>query len=62
MINAKIDGLLVSVHWLAENLNAENLVILDASMPPVTAVDNNKTQAEQAEYKNLSVYDGSWSE
>jgi len=42
MTNAKINGLLVSVQWLAENLIAENLVILDASMPPVSAVDSVK--------------------
>ena len=44
MTNAKIDGSLVSVQWLAENLDAENLVILDASMPPVTAVDDNEVR------------------
>ena len=42
MTNARINSSLVSVQWLAENLNAENLVILDASMPPVTAVDSDK--------------------
>jgi len=42
MTNANINDSLVSVQWLAENLNAENLVILDASMPPVTAVDSDK--------------------
>jgi thiosulfate/3-mercaptopyruvate sulfurtransferase len=42
MTNVKINDSLVSVQWLAENLNAENLVILDASMPPVTAVDDNQ--------------------
>jgi len=42
MTNAKINGLLVSVQWLAGNLIAENLVILDASMPPVSAVDSVK--------------------
>ena len=42
MTNAKMNGSLVSVQWLAENLDAENLVILDASMPPVTAVDSDK--------------------
>jgi len=42
MTNANISNSLVSVQWLAENLNAENLVILDASMPPVTPVDRDK--------------------
>jgi len=36
MTNAKISGSLVSVHWLAQNLQAENLVVLDARMKPVT--------------------------
>lgn len=42
MTNTKINGSLVSVKWLAENLDAENLVILDASMPPVIPVDSGK--------------------
>ncbi|MEO7838957.1 MAG: sulfurtransferase, partial [Anaerolineales bacterium] len=42
MTNVKINGSLVSVQWLAETLEAENLVILDASMPPVAAVDSDK--------------------
>jgi thiosulfate/3-mercaptopyruvate sulfurtransferase len=46
MTNVNINDSLVSVQWLAENLNAENLVILDASMPPVTAADNNKEQKD----------------
>ena len=36
MTNTKVPGSLVSVHWLAENHQAENLVVLDASMKPVT--------------------------
>ncbi len=35
---AKITSPLVSVQWLAEHLDSENLVILDASMKPVTPV------------------------
>jgi len=46
MTNVKINESLVSVQWLAENLNAENLVILDASMPPVTVAGNNKAQQD----------------
>lgn len=42
MTNVNINDSLVSVQWLAENLNAENLVILDASMPPVTPVVSDK--------------------
>lgn len=40
MANVKITSSLVSVQWLAENLEAENLIILDSSMKPVTPVGN----------------------
>ena len=49
MTNANISDSLVSVQWLAENLNAENLVILDASMPPVTGTDD-KAKREKPAY------------
>ena len=47
MTNIKIPDSLVSVHWLAENLDAENLVVLDASMKPVTPTysDNQEVYA-----------------
>lgn len=38
MSKANITSSLVSVQWLGENFNAENLVILDASMKPIFAV------------------------
>ncbi|HEU0296467.1 MAG TPA: sulfurtransferase [Anaerolineales bacterium] len=31
---------IVSIHWLKENLSAENLVIFDASMKPIVPVSN----------------------
>ncbi|MBI3162371.1 MAG: sulfurtransferase [Chloroflexi bacterium] len=37
MPNATIPSPLVTVQWLADNFNAENLVILDASMTPITS-------------------------
>lgn len=40
MTTINIPGSLVSVHWLAENFNAENLVILDASIKLVTSVQH----------------------
>ena len=40
MTNVKIPNSLVSVQFLAENLSAENLIVLDASMKPVTPVAN----------------------
>lgn len=44
MTNIKIPNSLVSVHWLAENLRAENLVVLDASMKSVTPTPNEKQE------------------
>ncbi len=38
MAKIKITNSLVSVGWLKENFSAENLIILDASMKPVTNV------------------------
>ncbi len=46
MANIKIQSPLVSVQWLAENLDAENLVILDASMKPIVAAGNDIPQEE----------------
>ena len=47
MSNAKITSSLVSVQWLADHLNAENLVILDASMKPVTPVNSESSSEEE---------------
>ena len=38
MAKIKITNSIVSVEWLKENFSAENLIILDASMKPVTQV------------------------
>jgi len=38
MSKIKITNSLISVQWLKENFSAENLIILDASMKPVTNV------------------------
>lgn len=38
MANIKINNSLVSIQFLADHLSAENLIILDASMKPVTPV------------------------
>ncbi len=46
MPNIQIPSPLVTVQWLAENLHADNLVILDASMKPLTPVGNNDSQEE----------------
>ena len=41
MSKVQIHNSIVSVHWLAENQSAENLVILDASIKPIAPVKNN---------------------
>jgi thiosulfate/3-mercaptopyruvate sulfurtransferase len=48
MPNIKITSPLVTVPWLAENLNADNLIVLDASMKPVTPAGGNAPQEEPA--------------
>ena len=42
MTYIKLPDSLVSVHWLAENLHAENLVILDASIKSVRPLQEAK--------------------
>ncbi len=44
MSNVKIQSSLVSIQWLNENINADNLIILDASMKPVTPVGGDLSQ------------------
>jgi len=48
MSRIKITSPLVSVQWLAENINAENLVLLDASMKPVTPVIGAEVETDAA--------------
>ena len=47
MTNINIPGSLVSVNWLAENLDAENLVTLDASIKLVTPVQGGEQKAPE---------------
>src|SRR5689334_14350054 len=44
MTNLKINNSLVSVQFLKENLSAENLIILDASMKPVGKTVSSTSQ------------------
>lgn len=57
MSNAKITSSLASVQWLADHLDSENLVILDASMPPVTPVNNDSAPEEPACIKGARRFD-----
>ena len=43
MQNIKLPGSLVTVQWLANHLSADNLVLLDASMPPLATAGNPTT-------------------
>jgi thiosulfate/3-mercaptopyruvate sulfurtransferase len=57
MSKATITSSLVSVQWLAENLGAENLIILDASMKPVTPVHSSVPQEEISFIKGARRFD-----
>ena len=57
MSNIKITSSLVSVQWLADYLNAENLVILNASMKPVTPAGNNDSFVETSCIKGARRFD-----
>lgn len=46
-MSLKIDKPLVSVTWLKEHLNNENLIILDATIPKVTDEDNFTQENQQ---------------
>lgn len=46
MSNIQISSPLITVPWLVEHLNADNLIILDASMKPVTPVVSDVLQEE----------------
>jgi thiosulfate/3-mercaptopyruvate sulfurtransferase len=54
---AKITSSLVSVQWLADNFDAENLVILDASMKPVAPTPGEITLEEAGCIKGARRFD-----
>lgn len=51
----KIEHSVVSVDWLHENLNAENLIILDATIPKVGG--NNEVKEEKQQIQNAVFFD-----
>lgn len=51
----KIEHPVVSVDWLHENLNAENLIILDATIPKVGG--NNEVKEEKQQIQNAVFFD-----
>ncbi|MBE0670283.1 MAG: sulfurtransferase [Anaerolineales bacterium] len=46
MSNIQISSPLVTIQWLAEHLNADNLIILDARIKPITPVVSDATQED----------------
>lgn len=52
----QIDKPLVSVNWLCENLNATNLVVLNATLPKVTA-SNSTEIIEEFQIPNTRFFD-----
>jgi thiosulfate/3-mercaptopyruvate sulfurtransferase len=54
---AKITSSLVSVQWLADHLDSENLVILNASMKPVISTGNNDSLKETSCIKGALRFD-----
>ncbi len=57
MSNAKITSPLVTVQWLADHLDSENLVILDASMKPVGVISNDDSEEETVCIKRARRFD-----
>ncbi len=57
MSTVKIQSSLVSIQWLNENINADNLVILDASMKPVTPVGRDTSQDQPICIKGARRFD-----
>ena len=57
MSNAKITFPLVSVQWLADHLDLENLIILDASMKPVGITSNHAALEEPSCIKGARRFD-----
>jgi thiosulfate/3-mercaptopyruvate sulfurtransferase len=57
MTNAKITSSLVSAQWLADHLEDENLVVLNASMKPVIPVGNSDSPEETSCIKGARRFD-----
>jgi thiosulfate/3-mercaptopyruvate sulfurtransferase len=57
MSNVKITSPLVSVQWLADHLDSDNLVILDASMKPITRAGIDSTPQDPACIKGARRFD-----
>ena len=54
-MSLKIPSILVSVDWLFENLNDENLIILDATIPNINS--KNTISSDKKQIKNARFFD-----
>jgi thiosulfate/3-mercaptopyruvate sulfurtransferase len=52
----KIDKPLASVNWLMQHINNENLIVLDATLPKVTAKQNDISE-KKMQIKNALFFD-----
>ena len=52
----KVPKALVSVNWLSNNLNTENLIVLNGTLPKVTAKSNNE-KPEENQIKGALFFD-----
>lgn len=56
-MSLKIDKPLVSVDWLFVNLENENLIILDATLPKVTANKDEQKEVQKKQIKGARFFD-----
>ncbi len=56
-MSLKIEKSLVSVDWLQSNLNDENLIILDCTIPKVTAIKSDANFVEKLQIKGARFFD-----
>lgn len=57
MINIRINSPLISIKWLSKNINAKNIVVLDATIPKVTSENNNFDDISSNQIKNTRFID-----
>mgnify|MGYP003646402301 CR=1 FL=1 len=57
MMTLKMNKSIVSVDWLFENLNNDNLLILDATIPKVTAKKEESSLDEKQQIKGAKFFD-----
>lgn len=53
----RINSPLVSIEWLSKNINAKNIIVLDATIPKVTSCNNNFDDISSNQIKNTRFID-----